>query len=217
MTDTPAPCGAPGRRARQLRRWVLWLSIALLATLLTLRWGGDLLVASNSLPAHADTAVVLQGSILGEMARVAGAVTLLREGVVNQVLLSVPHKGYWDQSIPKAARNYLEKNYGNEIAGRFVYCETAPDVDSTQQEADVLIACIQQRGWRSIVLVTSNYHTRRAGWIWRSLLRRARPPVSLGIDGVPDPEFRPQGWWRKRLYAKTWFYEFTKLVYERLL
>jgi len=218
MTDTPAPCGAPGRRARHPHRWIFWLATGLLAALLAvLRWGGDLLVACDSLPAHAQGAVVLQGSIPGEMARVAGAVKLVRDGIVSQVLLSVPRQSYWGQSVPDAARDYLERNYGKEIASRFVYCETPPDVDSTQQEAKVLIACIHQRDWRSMVLVTSNYHTRRAGWIWRSLLRRARPPVSLGIDGVPDPEFRPQGWWRKRLYAKTWFYEFTKLVYERLL
>lgn len=217
MTDTLEPSGTRELGARRLSRWALWLLIALLAILLPLlRWGGYLLVASNSLPAHAQGAVVLQGSILGEMARVAGAALLLREGTVDQVLLSVPQESYWGQSVPDAARGYLDKHYGSEIADRFVFCETGPDVDSTQQEAEALIACIRQRGWRSIVVVTSNYHTRRAGWIWRKALRSVQPPVSLGIDGVPDPEFQPQGWWRNRLYAKTWFYEFTKLLSERV-
>jgi len=217
MTGIPESSGPPRRRARPSHRWVLWALIPLLAAVLALlRWGGYLLVAGNSLPSHAEGALVLQGSVLGEIARVAGAVSLLRDGVVSQVLLSVPQESYWDQSVPDAARSYLEKKYGSEIASRFVYCETGTNVDSTQQEAEVLVACIQQRGWRSIVIVTSNYHSRRAGWIWRKLLSRTKPPVTFAIDGVPDPEFQPKGWWHKRLYAKTWFYEFTKLVSERV-
>jgi uncharacterized SAM-binding protein YcdF (DUF218 family) len=218
MTQTRDSHNAPNRHPRLPYRWLLWLLIALLAVLLPLlRWGGYLLVASNSLPAHAQGAVVLQGSVLGEISRVAGAIGLLRQGTVSQVLLSVPRESYWGQSVPDAARGYLEKNYGSEIASRFVFCETGPEVDSTQQEAEALIACVHQRGWTSIVVVTSNYHTRRAGWIWRKMLRDTQPPVNLAVDGVPDPEFQPQDWWRRRLYAKTWFYEFTKLVSERLL
>ena len=218
MTHTAYFHGPPNRRPRLAYRRLFWLLIALLAVLLAvLRWGGYLLVAKSSLPAHAQAAVVLQGSVHGEMARVAGAIPLLRQGIVSQVLLSVPRESYWDQSVSEAARGYLVKNYGSEIASRFVFCETGPDVDSTQEEAEALIACIHQRAWTSIVVVTSNYHTRRAGWIWRKMLRGSQPPVDLSVDGVPDPEFQPQGWWRRRLYAKTWFYEFTKLVAERLL
>ena len=206
------------RRPRLPYRRLLWFLIALLAILLPLlRWGGYLLVVDNSLPAHAQGALVLQGSVLGEMARVAGAVELLRQATVSQVLLSVPRESYWGQSVSDAARGYLERNYGNEIASRFLFCETGPDVNSTQQEAEALIACVHQRGWTSIVVVTSNYHSRRAGWIWRKMVRDTQPPVKLAFDGVPDPEFQAQGWWRHRLYAKTWFYEFTKLVSERLL
>jgi hypothetical protein len=33
---------------------------------------------------------------------------------------------------------------------------------------------------------------------------------------VPDPEFQARGWWRTRLYAKTWFMESLKLIWARL-
>jgi hypothetical protein len=216
MAPTRESYGALERRAQLPYRWLFWLLLALLAVVVTLRWAGYLLVASNSLPAQAQAAVVLQGSVLGERARVAGALRLLRDGTVSQVLLSVPQETYWGQSVHDAVLSYLERNYGTETASHFVFCETGPNVDSTDQEAEVLIACIHQQGWRSIVVVTSNYHSRRAGWIWRKLLRRTQPQVSFGIDGVSDPDFQPQGWWRSRLYAKTWFYEFTKLVSERV-
>ena len=179
-----------------------------------LRWGGYVLVSSDSLPPHADVAIVLQGSVLGEIARVAGAAQLLRQGTVAQALLSVPKQSYWGESVPDAARAYIERNYGSAIGDRVIFCETGPDVDSTEQEAEALRGCIQKEGWRKVVVVTSNYHTRRAGRIWRSVLKNAEPAIQLWVYGVDDPEFQPRGWWRKRLWAKTWFYEFTKLVAE---
>ena len=199
------------------KRWILWfVAFCPLAVLGLLRWGGVLLVSSDPLPSHADVAIVLQGSVLGEIARVGGAVQLVREGIAGQMLVSVPAQSYWGQSVPSAARAYIDRNYGPEIADRLVFCETGPDVDSTQQEAQTLRKCIRDSGWHTVIVVTSDYHTRRAGRIWRTVLKNSHPAVQLWIHGVPDPEFQAHGWWRKRLWAKTWFYEFTKLVTESL-
>jgi uncharacterized SAM-binding protein YcdF (DUF218 family) len=62
-------------------------------------------------------------------------------------------------------------------------------------------------------VVTSNYHTRRAGIIWRRVIREQKLPVKLSMEGVEDPEFTPAGWWRQRQYAKTWLLETTKLLW----
>jgi len=40
--------------------------------------------------------------------------------------------------------------------------------------------------------------------------------AQMWVYGVEDPAFRPQDWWRKRLYAKIWFREFSKLVWVEL-
>jgi uncharacterized SAM-binding protein YcdF (DUF218 family) len=200
---------------RPRRRWILRLLLLLLfGALGLLRWGGYLPVASDPLPPRADAAVVLQGSVLGEIARVAGAAQLLRDGVDGQALLSVPKLSYWGESVPDAARAYIERRYGSAISNQVVFCETGPEVDSTQQEAEALRACIHEHGWREIVVVTSDYHTRRAGRIWRSVLKGMQPPVKMSVYGVDDPEFQARGWWHKRLWAKTWFYEVTKLIAE---
>jgi hypothetical protein len=61
--------------------------------------------------------------------------------------------------------------------------------------------------------VTSNSHSRRAAIVWRRAIRQEDPSVQLWIVGVADPEFQPQGWWRERLYAKTWLMEFIKLAW----
>jgi uncharacterized SAM-binding protein YcdF (DUF218 family) len=181
--------------------------------LAVLHWGGSLLIAADPLPAHAQAAVVLQGSIVGEKARLDGALQLAAQGIVDRVLVSVPRESYWGQSIPPVARQFIERNYGSALADRVDFCETGAGVDSTQQEAAVVIPCIQQQGWRSIIVITSNYHTRRAGSIWRKQLHTADPGTATSIYGVPDPEFQPKGWWRNRRSAKTWFFEVTKLVW----
>ncbi len=203
-------------KARATRWFLRFVLAAVVLVLCLLRWGGQLLISADPLPAHVDAAVVLQGSILGEKARLAGAMSLLQQGIPSRVLLSVPKESYWGASIPPMARGYLEKNYGSDAASRVDFCETGADVNSTEQEARALDGCIRERGWQSVAVITSDYHTRRAGTIWRRMLKRENSSLRLWVHGVNDPEFQPQGWWRKRVYAKTWLLELSKLIWTEL-
>jgi len=197
-------------------RALQWLfAAAILIALCWLRWGIDFLIASDPMPRHVDVAIVLQGSIAAEKARVAGAVDLLQRGVADRVLLSVPKESYWGQSVPPMARSFLEKTYGNELAARVDFCETSGDVNSTVQEAHAISPCIEERNWQSVVVVTSDYHTRRAGMIWRRLVRHDNPKISIWIEGISDPEFQ-QPWWRHRQSAKVFVMESGKLVWAGL-
>src|ERR1700684_3690742 len=148
-------------------RLLWWVLAAALTAASLLHWGQDLLIAEDPAPQHVDAAIVLQGSIVAQKARIAGAMNLLQRGVVDRVLLSVPKESYWGQSIPPVARAYIERTYGSDLAARVDFCETSGAVDSTAQEAQALRPCIAERRWRSVAIVTSNYHTRRAGMIWR--------------------------------------------------
>ena len=193
----------------RLLRWLLAAAIVFVICLLL--WGKDLLIASDPLPEHFDAAIVLQGSITAEKARVAGAMGLLRSGRASHALLGVPGESYWGQSIPPVARSYLERTYGGDLAALTDFCEIGEDVDSTMQEAQALAPCIQEHHWQSIVIVTSNYHTRRARILWKRITR-GEPNLHVWIDGVTDPEFH-QSWWRHRQSAKIWLMETTKLVW----
>jgi uncharacterized SAM-binding protein YcdF (DUF218 family) len=200
-----------GRRCAKYALWSFLAAAAAVACLM--QWGGSLLISNDSLPAGVDAAVVLQGSVLGEKARVAGAVSLLQQGTASRIVLSVPKESYWGRPIAPIAYAYVEKTYGQATADRTDFCTTEPEVDSTEQEARALAGCIREHGWTSIAVVTSDYHTRRAGIIWRKTLRQAHLPVHLWIHGVLDPEFHAKGWWRERRSAKTWLMESTKLLW----
>jgi uncharacterized SAM-binding protein YcdF (DUF218 family) len=193
----------------RILRWLLAAAVVILLGLL--RFGGDILIADDPAPPRVNAAIVLQGSIAAEKIRIAGAMNLLQRGVADKAVLGVPRESYWGQSIPPVARSYLERNYGVDLASRFEFCEMPGGVDSTLQEAEALSSCIRGHHWQSIVIVTSNYHTRRAGMLWRRITK-ADPNLHVWVEGVADPEFQPP-WWRHRQSAKVWLLESSKLVW----
>jgi uncharacterized SAM-binding protein YcdF (DUF218 family) len=192
--------------------WKLWvLGIFAVLVLCLLHWGGRLLVTREPLPPHVDAAVVLHGSVASEKARIASAMALLQRGAVDHVAISIPRQWYFDEDLGPIARQYLEKTYGSDLAGRVEFCQAASEVSSTGEEAEGLSPCVQKHGWKTLALVTSNYNSRRAGMVWKKTLRD--PSIRVWVDGVDDPDYQPQGWWRQRLYAKVWCTEVTKLVW----
>lgn len=174
-------------------------------------FGDRLLISPRPPIGTVDGVVVLQGSFEGERVRIAGAIKLLQQGIAPRALLSVPKKSFWGEPIPPIARAYLERTYGQDLASRIDFCETDADTNSTASEMQALTPCIRQHYWQSMVVVTSNYHTRRAVMIWNQLAQRDHT-IRVWVAGVDDPEFQTP-WWRHRLSAKIFFMEFTKLVW----
>jgi len=199
------------------RRWPFWILIILLLIAggvgLLLRCGGALLVVSDPLPDHSQVAVVLSGSARGEAARRTEALRLLQAGTTDYAMLDVADVTYWGVSTVELAQRYIQNLQPPGLAPRVILCVVDPRVDSTAEEAAAFLPCLEKHGWRSVVVVTSNYHTRRARMIWKATLAHANPLFRLAVRGVPDGEFAARGWWRKRLWAKTWLLEFTKLLW----
>jgi uncharacterized SAM-binding protein YcdF (DUF218 family) len=75
----------------------------------------------------------------------------------------------------------------------------AHDADSTVEEAQALARLAKERKWHSVILVTSNFHTRRARYIFRRVF-----PQGLGIRmaSARDGDFDPELWWEKRKSIK---------------
>jgi uncharacterized SAM-binding protein YcdF (DUF218 family) len=194
----------------RLLKW--FVAVTFVVAIVALVWGDDLLIATDPMPAHVDATVVLQGSIVAYKTRIAGAMNLLQRGVAGRALLSVPRESYWGQSIPPVARAYLERTYGADLAARVDFCELSAEVNSTAEESQATMTCIAQHGWRSIAVVTSDYHTRRARMLWRRTIKHVDPAIQLAVTGVADPEFQ-KPWWRYRQSAKIWLLESVKLLW----
>ncbi len=90
----------------------------------------------------------------------------------------------------------------------------APPVDSTEAEAEVVKRWIVNSGVRSVIIVTSPYHTSRVKLVYRRVL--AGHPVQLRVHGSPIEAYRPETWWRSRSTLKDGLIEWQKQVFYRL-
>ncbi len=81
--------------------------------------------------------------------------------------------------------------------------------DSTIGEAELLGELAAKRGWKRVIVVTSNYHARRA----RYILRRVFPAaVDVRVAAAPADEFDPGEWWKNRRGWKKLFNEMVGLA-----
>lgn len=197
--------------------WKIWaLGFFLVLAAAFLHWGGYLLIARASAPEHVDAAVVLQGSVASEKAQIVAAIALLQRGSAKRVVISIPRESYWGEELLPVAQQYFEKNFGAELAGKVDFCATDPDMTSAEQEAQAVGLCIRDNGWKNILVMTSNYQSRRVEMVWRKTLPGIDPSVDVSVEGMADAGYQPRGWWRQRPYAEIWLKESAKLVWASL-
>jgi uncharacterized SAM-binding protein YcdF (DUF218 family) len=166
-----------------MRRWIVRTRVTLvvLAILLSLTFliGWQLIWPTTTPPDRADVVLVLAGG-MGE--REGTGALLAREGVAPVLVFSDgggPGTGW-------ARRCRLR------LDGVRVVCLT-PQVPTTRGEARAFAELAVREGWRSVALVTSRYHIRRASL----LLHRCYPgtihPVGAAPDGIGGPELATLG------------------------
>ncbi len=158
---------------------------------------------SSSPPVAADAIVVLAGDFYGQ--RILKACALVRQGFAPVALVSGPSGNYGyhesELAIPFAVRNGCAPEW---------FAAVPNDCKSTRDEARVFAAELRRRNARRYLLVTSNYHTRRAGRLFRS----AVPDLTVTVVAAPDVEFNPDTWWHSREARKIFVFEWMKTVTE---
>jgi uncharacterized SAM-binding protein YcdF (DUF218 family) len=85
----------------------------------------------------------------------------------------------------------------------------AHDADSTREEAEALAKFVKEKRWHSAIVVTSNYHTRRARYIFRRVFPQ---DMEVRIASARDGDFDPQHWWEKRKSKKELTLEFAGMA-----
>ncbi len=81
--------------------------------------------------------------------------------------------------------------------------------ENTRDEATAISQLISSRGWKRIILVTSNFHTRRA----RYICERSFPPGTvLRVVAARDSDFDPDNWWHTRMGIKIFAHELVGMV-----
>jgi uncharacterized SAM-binding protein YcdF (DUF218 family) len=98
----------------------------------------------------------------------------------------------------------VERGVPKEKILRFVQ-----DADSTKEEAEALRKLVKEKKWRSIIVVTSNYHTRRARYVFRRVFPQG---IEIRVASARDGDFDPEHWWEKRKSIKELMREFAGMA-----
>jgi uncharacterized SAM-binding protein YcdF (DUF218 family) len=160
---------------------------------------GQFLSVSES-PEKADLIYVLAGDFLGS--RVLVGAELGARGYAKKVLLGGgPYQNSYqsDLAIPFA----MQHGYPPHL---FVPVRLL--ARSTIEEAIELGPMFRTRGAKRIILVTSNYHARRASLVFRLFL----PDLCFSTVSAPDKSFDPKCWWQNQQNRKILFTEYWKML-----
>jgi uncharacterized SAM-binding protein YcdF (DUF218 family) len=184
------------------RGWfvALLIVVAIVLAVLLIRWQstldylGEYLISSER-PQSADLILVLAGDFWG--ARVLKGADLGMQHYAPLVLMSSnPYAGRPDGEL--AIEFLVKQGYP---AALFQYYNH--DARSTIEEAIALRPELARRGVTRVLLVTTAYHSRRAGVVFRLFCPGIR------FIAIPAPDlYHPDGWWNdsnsRRLFYSEW-------------
>jgi uncharacterized SAM-binding protein YcdF (DUF218 family) len=151
----------------------------------------------------ADALIVLSGDNF-YADRATRAAELFREGKAPLIVASGrrlrPNAGIAELM----EHDLVERGVPKDKILRFTH-----DADSTREEADALVKLAKTRKWHKTIVVTSNYHTRRARYIFNRVFPQ---DIEVRVASARDGDFDPQRWWEKRKSAKELMHEFAGMV-----
>ncbi|NLG68753.1 MAG: YdcF family protein [Firmicutes bacterium] len=198
--------GRPRRRPRRLLLAASGLAAVALVLLavhpvLLAALGRWLVVADSPVPA--DAIVVLGGDWQG---RIQQGIRLYREGWAPLLLVT---------GGMAIAPGRVQAAYLAEVARRAGVPSqailTQRESRSTWEDAALTVGLARERGWRRVLLVTSDWHSRRAAMVFR----RGWGPAGVEVRSVPSAEWRfdLERWWQDPDGGETVIIEWIRLVW----
>jgi len=148
--------------------------------------------------------------------RVEKAAELYKEGLAPRIILTNDNQqGSWDNA---QQRNpfFFEKSF-DELVSRNVPKDAIEvlktPVSSTHDEAQIVESYGRQHQFGSIMIITSDYHSRRALWTFHRVIGKGQ--ISVGVEPVISTS--PWSWWLHLSGWKSIPVELVKFVYYRLV
>jgi uncharacterized SAM-binding protein YcdF (DUF218 family) len=208
MMSPRAPVRRRGERGGIVTNLIVLLCFAVLCFTIYLvrhplmRWAANAWIVEDSLD-KADALVVLSDDNF-YADRATRAAELFRQGKAPLIVASGrrlrPNAGFAELM----EHDLIERGVPRDRIVRVVQ-----DADSTREEAEALVPLARQRKWRSLIIVTSNYHTRRARYIFVAVFPHE---VKISVAGARDADFDPDQWWTKRKSVKELTREFAAML-----
>lgn len=182
------------------RKFMLALGLVGLVTALGASAGQYLIIDQ---PQKADLILVLAGETY---VRPLLGVDLLARGYAPRILMDVPgNERVYQWSAPELAERWVQ---GLPQAKAISICPIYGL--STRDESHEADACWKRTGVvHRVLIVTSDFHTRRA----LSIFRHEFPGTEFSVAAAHSPAQFGVLWWRQREWAKTTLYEWMRLAW----
>jgi uncharacterized SAM-binding protein YcdF (DUF218 family) len=153
-------------------------------------------------PQHADAILVLAGETDRRPAR---ALALQAQGYSPVIIVDVPDGArIYDRTQLEIARDWV-----NSLPQKNSMRLCATHGLSTKDESLEAGSCLDQAAARSVLLVTSDFHTRRAF----SIFRKEFPARTFSVAAAADPTQFGLRWWQHRQWAKVNLDEWLRLFW----
>jgi uncharacterized SAM-binding protein YcdF (DUF218 family) len=153
-----------------------------------MRWVAEAWIVED--PLRHTSAIIVLGDDNFYADRAARAAELFREGFAPLVVASGrrlrPNAGIAELM----EHDLIERGVPKDHIIRF-----PQDNSSTKEQAESLTRFARDHHWSSVIVVTSNYHTRRARYIFRRVFPQ---DFVVLVTSARDADFDPQQWWLKR-------------------
>ena len=171
-------------------------------------FAGVLLVRKDPLK-NSEALVILSGG--GEERLEAGA-NLYHDGKVRRIILTETDELQTGSSTPITTINYdaLASRYGIDKSKLY---KTKKTSSSTYEEAQAVLILMKQKEWKSLVIVTDNFHSRRTGMIFDKIFKGSGIKVSVQPVNVQGYWYDPLKWWRDSESRDVTVLEYVKIFY----
>jgi uncharacterized SAM-binding protein YcdF (DUF218 family) len=156
-------------------------------------------------PEKSDVIVVLAGDSQNE--RYRRGMELLRAGYGRHLFIDASSDSRYFGHTPAEYAEAFVRQDAKEMAAQVSVC--AFEEDSTLTETGYVGKCVEPFHPANILLVTSDWHTARAG----SVFRRRLPQFHWSVAAARDPRLFGTRWWRRREWAKTTFLEWLRVIW----
>jgi uncharacterized SAM-binding protein YcdF (DUF218 family) len=185
--------------SRRLRLIVLLLLLLWLAA----NSAGFLIVDK---PEKSDAILVLAGETEQRPVR---ALELLNQGYAPRIVVDVPAGAkVYGSSFLQIAQQWVA---AQPQAPAIVICPIHGL--STKTESSDAAECLRKIGLKSVLLVTSDFHSRRA----LSVFRKEDPEWTFSVAAAYDPSQFGAQWWQHRQWAKTNVDEWLRMFWWQLV
>jgi uncharacterized SAM-binding protein YcdF (DUF218 family) len=195
-------------------RWCLSILILLLIWPIFAWYIANQLIVNSELD-YADELVILGGSST-YLERTNLAAELFREGRVSKILLT-------DDGLPSGWSTKLQRNpffferaieeLEEKGVPRSRIEVLSPVVNSTYDEAILIHKYVEDHKIKSLIIVTSAYHSRRARWIFRKVFQGSQTRIGLNPVSTGQQTPTTYSWW---IYTDGWrlvIGEYLKSIY----